>query len=143
MILTFDHIIAARNSYMSLPAAQEGIVPGFANLRLARFLGSRLAREMILCGRVLRATDTNATMLIDRVVEEAELDRAIDDAVATLDNSSVVANRRMLILAEEPEDRFLAYAAEFALQQSQRLFSRDVLDNIRRANGGGQEASAS
>ncbi len=43
------------------------------------------------------------------------------------------ANRRMLRLAEEPEDRFRAYMADFAATQARRVYDRDVLDNLERA----------
>ena len=40
-LLVMDHIIADINSYMTLPARKEGIIPGAANLRLWRFIGNR------------------------------------------------------------------------------------------------------
>ena len=55
LLLVFDHVIAAADSYISLPAANEGIVPGFANLRLPRVVGSRMARQLILGGRKIWA----------------------------------------------------------------------------------------
>jgi len=51
LLLAFDHVIAGADSYLSLPAAQEGIIPGVSNLRLGRVAGSRLARPVILGGR--------------------------------------------------------------------------------------------
>jgi (3,5-dihydroxyphenyl)acetyl-CoA 1,2-dioxygenase len=51
LLLVFDHVIAAADAYFSLPAAQEGIVPGAANFRLSRSAGSRLSRQIILEGR--------------------------------------------------------------------------------------------
>ena len=35
------------DAYMTLPARKEGIIPGFANLRLPRFTGDRIARQAI------------------------------------------------------------------------------------------------
>ena len=32
---------------MTLPARKEGIIPGAANMRLARFTGDRIARQAI------------------------------------------------------------------------------------------------
>lgn len=133
LLLAFDRVVAARDSYVSLPAAQEGIVPGFANLRLSRFLGNRLAQEVILGGRVIRATDMEAPLLLSRVADAGELETAIAQAITELDNPAVIANRRMLTLADEPVEQFLRYAAEFALEQSTRIYSRDVLENVHRA----------
>ncbi|MFD0891772.1 enoyl-CoA hydratase/isomerase family protein, partial [Streptosporangium algeriense] len=42
LLLVFDRVVAADDAFFSLPAAQEGIVPGVANLRLTRLVGGRL-----------------------------------------------------------------------------------------------------
>lgn len=132
LLLVFDKIISADNAYFSLPAAQEGIVPGAANFRLSRITGNRLARQIILSGRKIYATDPEAAFLCDEVVPVNELDAAIDVAVAAFNNPAVVENRRMLILAEEPRDNFRQYMAEFAYTQATRLYSPDVLAKIGR-----------
>jgi thioesterase DpgC len=58
------------------------------------------------------------------------MDAAVETAASALDNPAVVANRRMLNLAEEPADRFREYMAEFAYAQAVRLYSADVLDKV-------------
>ena len=47
---TVDHVIATRGTRLYLPARKEGILPGASNLRLARSVGDRLARQAILSG---------------------------------------------------------------------------------------------
>ena len=47
LLLSVDYVLAASDAYMTLPARKEGIIPGFANLRLPRFVGDRLARQAI------------------------------------------------------------------------------------------------
>ncbi|GLY85067.1 (3,5-dihydroxyphenyl)acetyl-CoA 1,2-dioxygenase DpgC [Actinoallomurus iriomotensis] len=135
LLLVFDHVLAASDAFVSLPAAQEGIVPGAANLRLANAAGHRFARRMILDGRRVRATEPDARLLIDEVHESAELDLAVERAVARLRGPAVAANRHMLNLAAEPVDAFRHYMAEFALQQALRLHSADVLDKAGRFKG--------
>lgn len=132
-LLVFDRVIAAKDAYFSLPAAQEGIVPGASNFRLTRLLGSRLPRQMVLGGRKIFASDPEARLLCDEVVSTTEIDAAIDVAVRELGSPAVVANRSMLSLAEEPVDRFREYMAEFAYLQATRLYSRDVLAKVDRA----------
>lgn len=127
LLLVFDHVIAAADSYLSLPAADEGIIPGAGDLRLARIAGARTARQVILSGRRLRATEPDARFVVDEVVEPQEMDAAVDRALARLRGEAVVANRRMMNLAEEPAADFLRYMAQFAVQQSLRLYSPDVL----------------
>jgi len=133
ILLVVDHVIAASDSYFSLPAAKEGIIPGVANLRLTQAGGSRAARQIILSGRKLFAKDADARMVFDEVVDPSEMDAAINAAAARLNSAAVIANRRMLVASDEPLERFRNYMAEFALEQARRLYSSDVLDRIDRA----------
>lgn len=135
LLLVFDHVIAGTDAYVSLPAAKEGIVPGVSNLRLGRVAGTRLARQVILGGRRIRATEPDARLLIDEVVEPDEIDAAVDRAADALRAPAVVPNRSMLNLAEEPLEVFRAYVAEFALQQALRLHAEDVSDKAARFSG--------
>ncbi|QKV90546.1 enoyl-CoA hydratase/isomerase family protein [Streptomyces sp. NA02950] len=130
VLLVLDHVIAASDAYLSLPAAKEGIIPGVANFRFSRYAGPRLSRQVILEGRRIWASEPQARLLVDEVVEPREMDAAIERAVARLDGEAVLVNRRMLNLAEEPVDAFRAYMAEFALQQALRLYGVDVIHKV-------------
>ncbi|MFJ1605812.1 (3,5-dihydroxyphenyl)acetyl-CoA 1,2-dioxygenase DpgC [Streptomyces sp. NPDC088253] len=132
LLLLFDHVLAASDAYVSLPAAQEGIIPGVANFRLTRSVGPRLARQIILEGRRIHASEPSARLLIDEVHEPAVLDAAVAKSAERLRGSAVLANRRMLNFAEEPIDQFRSYMAEFALNQALRLYDADVLDKVSR-----------
>jgi thioesterase DpgC len=134
LLLAVDHVIAASDAYLSLPAAQEGIVPGAANLRLTRAVGPRLARQVILQDRRIPATDPDAGLFLDEVVDPDALDGAVEAGVRRLDRPAVIANRRMLNLAEESPEQFRAYMAEFALRQALRLYSDDVIGKAGRFN---------
>jgi thioesterase DpgC len=137
LLLVADHVIAASDAYLSLPAAQEGIVPGAANLRLTRHAGARLARQVILLGRRLRVTEPDARLFVDEVHEPGgALDAAVGPAVDRLRGQAVVANRRMLLAAEEPVDAVRAYLAEFAVQQALRLYGDDVIGKVGRFTTG-------
>lgn len=132
LLLAFDHIIAADDAYFSLPAAQEGIVPGAANFRLGRLLGSRLSRQVILSGRQIFASDADARYVCDEVVPSDQIDVAIDAVVQAFSSPAVVENRSLFAIAEEPRDRFCAYMAEFSYVQATRLYSPDVLAKMER-----------
>lgn len=136
LLLVFDHVLAASDAYFSLPAAKEGIIPGVANFRFSRYAGPRLSRQVILEGRRIWASEPAARLLVDEVVEPAELDAAVERSLARLDGEAVLANRHMLNLAEEPADAFRAYMAEFALQQALRLYGADVIDKVGRFAAG-------
>ncbi|AZP18697.1 enoyl-CoA hydratase/isomerase family protein [Streptomyces aquilus] len=132
LLLVFDHVLAASDAYLSLPAAKEGIIPGVANFRFSRYVGPRLSRQVILEGRRIWATEPAARLLVDEVVDPQELDDAVERSLARFDGDAVLANRRMLNLAEEPADAFRAYMAEFALQQALRLYGEDVIHKVGR-----------
>ncbi|GAA3067595.1 (3,5-dihydroxyphenyl)acetyl-CoA 1,2-dioxygenase DpgC [Streptosporangium carneum] len=136
LLLVFDHVLAASDAYISLPAATEGIIPGAANYRLTRFTGPRTARQVILGGRRIRADEPDARLMVDEVVPPGEMDEAIDRALARLDGDAVPANRRMLNLAEEPPEAFGRYMAEFALQQALRVYGKDVIGKVGRFAAG-------
>lgn len=127
LLLVFDHVIAAADAYFSLPAAQEGIVPGAGNLRLNRMTGGRLARRILLGGCKVRATAREGRLLFDEIVEPEGMDAAVTAAIERLASPAVASNRRMLHVAEESFDPFRLYMADFALEQAMRLFSPDVL----------------
>jgi (3,5-dihydroxyphenyl)acetyl-CoA 1,2-dioxygenase len=132
LLLVFDHVIAASDSYFSLPAAQEGIVPGAAGFRLSRVVGPRLSRQIILEGRRIWASEPDARLIADEVVESADMEEAIEGSLDRLQRPAVAANRRLLSLAEEPPDEFRRYMAEFAVSQALRLYSDDVIGKISR-----------
>ena len=137
LLLVFDHVLAASDAYFSLPAAQEGIVPGAANFRLTRCLGPRLSRQVILEGRRIWANEPAARLLVDEVIEPSELPEAIGRSLDRLQSPAVAANRRMLNFAEESLDEFRQYMAEFAVQQALRLYGEDVIGKVSRFHASG------
>lgn len=135
LLFAFDHVIAAADAYFSLPAANEGIVPGAANLRITRQMGSRLARNVILSGRRIRASDPEASLICDDIIDGLDgrdMDSALSHAVEAFASPSVLANRMMLNMAEERPTDFQAYMAEFAVVQARRVHSIDVMAKLNR-----------
>ncbi|MER5432299.1 (3,5-dihydroxyphenyl)acetyl-CoA 1,2-dioxygenase DpgC [Streptomyces sp. NPDC002588] len=132
LLLVVDRVLVAEGAFLSLPAADEGIVPGLGNLRLTRLTGARIARQVLLSGRRLRTGEAAAELLCDEVVPADRLSDAVDRAVAELAGPAVAANRAMLSLAEEPRETLRSYLAEFAVVQAERIYSADVLDRVER-----------
>jgi len=132
LLLAVDHVIAASDSYFSLPAADEGIVPGAGNFRLTRSAGTRMSRQMILQGRRIWATEPDARVLADVVVEPHELDHAVEQSIKHLKSPAALVNRRMINMAAEISHEFLRYMAEFAIEQALRLYSDDVIRKVGR-----------
>lgn len=132
LLLVCDKVIAAEDSYFSLPAAQEGIIPGVANYRLTQMSHNRLARQIILSGRKISATSLQAQYFCDEVVTAEEIDKAVEASIEAFSQPAVIANRRMLNFTEESRTTFLKYMSEFAYIQATRLYSTDVLSKVSR-----------
>jgi thioesterase DpgC len=133
ILLATDFNIAARDAYLTLPARKEGIIPGWANLRLARFVGDRIARQAIMYERRIDCDSDVGRLICDEVVATEEIDTAIAHAIDRLSTSGTVGaigNRRALRLAAEPFDLFRQYAAVYAREQAWCHFSPALISNL-------------
>ena len=79
-----DQVIAADDAYMTLPARKEGIIPGAANLRLARHVGDRIARQAILAERRIDCASPEGRLICDAIVAPGAMDAEIERMVAHL-----------------------------------------------------------
>jgi thioesterase DpgC len=132
-LLVMDYVVAGSDAYMTLPARKEGIIPGAANLRLTRFVGARIARQAILAGRRLDCDTPEGRMICDKIVPPAEMEQAIDQAVADFTGSGVVSaagNRRAFRVGEEPLDDFRRYMAVYCREQAYCHFSPALVANL-------------
>jgi thioesterase DpgC len=128
LLLAVDHIIAEPDCNCTLPARNEGIIPGAANLRLPRFVGDRIARQAILSGRRLEPE-----RLADEIVPAQEMDAAIERRAADLSTAGAVsglANRRALRIGLEPLDVFREYMAVYSREQAVCHFSPALIRNL-------------
>ncbi len=135
MLLTMDFVLAAADAYMTLPARKEGIIPGASNMRLVRFVGDRIARQLIQYERQLLCDTPEGRLICDEIVPAAGMDLAIDRVVEALTNSGAVGaigNRRAFRVAEEPLDMFRRYCAVYAREQAQCHFSPALIANLER-----------
>ncbi len=128
MLLACDHILVGRDCRITLPARNEGIIPGAANLRLPRFVGDRLARQAILSG-----AEIPRERLADEIVAPEEMDAAVEHRARELSTAgavSGVANRRALRIGEEPLETFREYMAVYAREQASCHFSPALIRNL-------------
>lgn len=133
ILLTMDYVLAAADAFLTLPARKEGIIPGAANLRLPRFTGDRLARQLIQAERRLQCDSPEGRLICDEIVPAADMDAAIDRTVAMLTNAGVVGaigNRRAFRVAVEPLDTFRRYCAVYAREQAGCHFSPTLIRNL-------------
>jgi (3,5-dihydroxyphenyl)acetyl-CoA 1,2-dioxygenase len=147
LLLAMDYVLAAHDAFMSLPARKEGIIPGLANLRLPRFTGDRIARQLIQHERRLACDSSEGRLICDEIVAADEMDSAIERVVDELANAGAVgavANRRALRISQEPLDLFRRYCAAYARDQAYCCFSPALIANLERnwtARNKGQPAS--
>jgi thioesterase DpgC len=140
ILLTMDYVLAADDAFMTLPARKEGIIPGAANLRLPRFTGDRLARQLIQAERRLQCDSAEGRLICDEIVVGADMDSAIDRTVAMLTSAGAVGaigNRRAFRVAVEPLDLFRRYCAVYAREQALCHFSPALIENLEKNWGAG------
>ena len=89
-----DMIVAVPHATFFLPEAGLGILPDAGSVRLPRLLPPHIAREVLLAGRRLTATEGAQFGLINRVVPTAELMMAANELAA-----GVVANAPLSVAA--------------------------------------------
>jgi len=133
ILLTIDHTLAAEDAYLTLPARKEGIIPGAANLRLARFVGDRIARQAVMAELRIECASAHGRMICDEVVPGTDMDGAISQTVEKLTGSGVVSaagNRRAFRVGQEPLDLFRRYMAVYAREQAQCHFSPALISNL-------------
>ncbi len=133
ILLTMDYVLATDDAFLSLPARKEGIIPGAANLRLPRFTGDRLARQLIQAERRLQCDSAEGRLICDEIVFVQDMDAAIDRTVSILTSAGTVgaiANRRALRVGVEPLDVFRRYCAVYAREQALCHFSEGLIRNL-------------
>jgi (3,5-dihydroxyphenyl)acetyl-CoA 1,2-dioxygenase len=135
LMLVADYVLTENRAYLTLPARKEGIIPGMANLRLPRFVGDRLARQVIMYGRRIDCDSPEGSLICDEIAPADKMDAALTQAVDRLTNSGVVSavgNRRQFRIGQEPLDLFRRYLALFAKEQAYCHFSDGLIANLER-----------
>lgn len=81
LALACDFIYAGEKARFGQPEVNLGVIPGFGGTqRLTRLVGSAMAAELIMTGRMIRADEALRIGLVNRVVPQDEL---LDTAKAT------------------------------------------------------------
>ena len=133
LLPVMDYVIAGEDAYLTLPARKEGIVPGAANLRLARLVGDRIARQAVMMERRIECASPEGRLICDEIVAPGEMDQKLEKVIQSLTTSGVVsaaANRRAFRVAQEPLDAFRRYMAVYAREQAHCHFSPALVANL-------------
>jgi len=135
ILLTMDHIVAAQDAYLTLPARKEGIIPGAANLRLVRFVGDRIARQAVMAELRIDCASATGRLICDEIAPAAGMDAALARTVEKLTGSGVVSaagNRRAFRISQEPLDDFRRYMSVYAREQADCHLSPALIANLER-----------
>jgi thioesterase DpgC len=132
-LLATDYVVAGSDAYMTLPARKEGIVPGAANLRLTRFVGDRMARQLVMMDKRLECASAEGRLICDRVVAPDQVETVVREVVERIISSGVVSaasNRRAFRMSQEPLNLFRQYMAVYARDQVFCHFSPALIKNL-------------
>ena len=86
-------MIASEGASFGYPEVKIGFVAALVMVLLTRQVGERAARDLILTGRALNATQAREIGLINRVVEEEMLEDALAELAKSLAKNSPTAMR--------------------------------------------------
>ena len=133
LLLAMDHVLAERSSFFNLPARKEGIIPGVSNMRLWRFVGDRAARQAILFDRQFPASSPEGQLICDTVVDDGQMDDALEATTQALTSSGVVSaagNRKAIRVGQESIDQFRQYMAVYCREQAYCHYSPQLIANL-------------
>jgi enoyl-CoA hydratase/carnithine racemase len=92
--LCCDFIVASERARFGLPEVKLGLIPGGGGTqRLARAVGTRLTKELVLTGRTLYPDEADRRGLLTRLVPAGELATAAGELAATLAAAAPLAVR--------------------------------------------------
>ncbi len=73
LAIACDFILASETAVFGLPEVSLGVIPGFgATVRLSKFIGLPMAKELIFSGRKIRADEALRIGLVNRVFATAD-----------------------------------------------------------------------
>jgi enoyl-CoA hydratase len=104
LALACDVRVATPDASFGLPEVTLGVIPGGGGTqRLQEIVGAGVARELVLTGRIVDATEAERLGLANRVVESEEFDGEVRSLAETIESNAPVAVR----LAKEAMNRGL------------------------------------
>ncbi|MEM7404132.1 MAG: enoyl-CoA hydratase/isomerase family protein [Pseudomonadota bacterium] len=129
LALACDIRVCARTTQLGLPASKEGIIPGLATYRLARFVGIGRARQLIFSGDLIDAERALDIGLVDHLVDDEGRELATDEIVARYDAAFSAGGRHAkALLADCFNTDFADFLALYERQQGRAVESPDFAE---------------
>jgi enoyl-CoA hydratase len=130
LALSCDFIYASEKAKLGLPEVSLGLIPGFGGtVRLTRVVGKARAKEMILSGLPISATEAQACGLVNRVFPADQLMSEVKKMADVLVTRGPLALEAAKRSVEEAEVKEIPVALENEAQKFASLFSHhDVFE---------------
>jgi len=131
--LSCDYIIASEKAVFGQPEVGLGIIPGFgATIRLAKFVGFPMAKELIFSGELIKADEALRIGLVNHVLPAAGfLDAVVKKAQVIAKNSANAIKKSKSLLNEFSETIGLSSKLDAEAHEFGRLFgSSDQVEGM-------------
>jgi enoyl-CoA hydratase/carnithine racemase len=126
LALACDLRVASERARLGLPEVRLGVIPGAGGTqRLPRIVGQARAKELILAGLVIDATEAERIGLVNRVVPAGEARAAAEALGAEIAARGPVAVREAKRLLDAAPDSDLEAGLAAELEASLRVFASD------------------
>ncbi|KAA3617458.1 MAG: hypothetical protein D8M58_02200 [Calditrichaeota bacterium] len=83
-----DFVIADENAIFGYPEVKIGFVAAMVSVFLIKQIGERKARELLLTGKILSASEALECGLINKVIPESQIDKTIEQLIKDLEKNS-------------------------------------------------------
>jgi enoyl-CoA hydratase len=124
--LACDLIVASSDARFGLPEVKLGLLPGGGgSQRLARAIGARATKELVMTGRTMRAEEADRRGLLSRVVAPEELRESALALAAKLSERAPLAVREAKRLVDDGLEMSLDAAWTFEQRVLSALFASD------------------
>ncbi len=133
LALCCDIRIASETARLGLPEVKLAVIPGSGGTqRLPRVVGATRAKELILTGRVLTASEAEAIGLVNRVVPAGGAVAAARELGAEIAARGPVAVREAKRLIDAALDRDIGAGLAAEFEASERIFAtEDMVEGAR------------
>ena len=130
LALCCDLRIASERAKLGMPEVRLAVLPGSGGTqRLPRVVGPARAKELILTGRIITATEAERIGLVNQVVPPGEARSAADAVAAEIAERGPLAVREAKRLIDAAMDLDLDAGLAAELDASERIFStEDMLE---------------
>ncbi len=113
-----DFTLASENATFGYTEVRVGFIPALVSMFLERQVGEKVARDLLLTGRICDAKEARSLGLVTRVVESGRLLPAARELAASLialSPGSLAATKRLLVRTSEAE---IERGIEMAIEES-------------------------